>query len=136
MAGARIIAYAAGAGTIAPRIAAVSDVDGRFELAVPGGTTELRLIVAAAGGTLAFRIPSGAQRAYLTYQGVILPFPDLAEWARAQNTPATPDGLRRIPRLAPGTYRLCAVLSEPGRGEQCRAGVLAAAGTLELQLDD
>jgi hypothetical protein len=156
VAGARITAYAAGAGAL-PRITTVSDVDGRFELTVPGSATELWLIVAAAGrvmqaqlvpvdsrpirvdlatmgGTLAFRLPQGAQRSYLTYQGVIIPFPELNDWARAHNTPAAQDGLRQIPRLAPGTYRLCAVL--PGRGEQCRAGMLAAGATLELQLDN
>ncbi|HEX2099646.1 MAG TPA: carboxypeptidase-like regulatory domain-containing protein, partial [Candidatus Synoicihabitans sp.] len=155
--GARIIAYAAGAGPIAPRITAVSDVDGGFELSIPGGATELRLIVAAAGrvmqaqrapvdsrpiridlstvgGTLALRISNGAQRPYLTYHGVILPFPDLMEWARAQNTPPAQDGLIQIPRLSPGPYRLCAVFN--ARGELCRAGTLAAGGTLDLQFDD
>ncbi|HYC92424.1 MAG TPA: carboxypeptidase-like regulatory domain-containing protein [Thermoanaerobaculia bacterium] len=156
VAGARIIAYAAGSGSIAERLTAVSDVDGHFELSLPGGATELRLIAAAAGrvmqaqrvpvdsrpiridlgssgGTLAFRIPQGAQRPYLTYQGVILPFSDLREWARAQNVPAAQDGLTQIPRLAPGPYRLCAVL--PEKGESCRAGTLAGGGILQLELD-
>ena len=153
--GARIIAYAAGSGSIAMRQTAVSDVDGRFEFSVSGGATELRLIVAAAGrvmqaqrapvdsrpiridlaslgGALALRVPKGAQRPYLTYQGVTLPFNDLMEWARAQNTPPPQDGLTQIPRLAPGAYRLCAVV--PPQGELCRAGTLAAGGTLQLEL--
>jgi hypothetical protein len=156
IAGARIIAYAAGAGPIARRITAVSDVDGRFELPVSGGATELSLIAAAAGrvmqaqrvpvdsrpvridlptagGTLAFRIPKGAQQAYLTYQGATMPFPDLREWATAHNAPPAQDGLSQIPRLAPGTYRLCAVL--PQKGEQCRAGTLGVGATLQLELD-
>jgi hypothetical protein len=62
-----------------------------------------------------------------------MPFPDLREWATAHNAPPVQDGLTQIPRLAPGPYRLCAVL--PQKGEQCRAGTLAAGATLRLELD-
>lgn len=157
VAGARIIAYAAGGGATARRITTVSDVNGRFEVRASGGATELWLIVAAAGrvmqaqrapldsrpirvdlpvggGTLAVRIPKDAQRPYLTFQGVVMPFPDLREWANAHNTPARQDGAMQVPRLAPGPYRLCAVL--PSKTESCRAGTLAPGGTLELLLEN
>jgi hypothetical protein len=156
LAGARIVAYVVGSGPMLLRQTAVSDVDGRFELPVSGGATELRLIVAAAGrvmqaqrapvdsrpirvdlatagGTLAFRLPKGAQRPYLTYQGVTLPFNDLMDWARAQNTPPAQEGLTQIPRLAPGPYRLCAVI--PPQGEVCRAGTLPTGGMLKLDFN-
>lgn len=165
VAGARVMAYPAGGGSIEK---AVTSTDGAFRLSLPVTATDMVFIVAAAGrtfhgyrlpvssdapvrlqlapagGTLRLRVPAGSTRRRIVYNDAALLMSEVAQWAFAyvpsqspfiDAPPGTrsPDDPLVVPHMAPGPYRLCALV--PNDGERCRDGVLAAGGALDLFLN-
>jgi hypothetical protein len=65
---------------------------------------------------------------------LLLSGPGLAEWLRGHGTPILVRETRDfvIPRMAPGSYRLC--YGEPEGETPCTSGYLAPGGSLELSL--
>ena len=136
----------------------VSGLNGEFELSFAGHSTDVALIVAAAGRTLqAFRapvtddplridlapaggllhlaFPRDAARVTVAYNGINLSLGQLFEWAHAQRGgSALAPGSIEIPNLAPGPYRFCAA-RKGDADDECREGTLAAGSTLSLGVE-
>ena len=146
--GARVHAYAF-LGGAAQQERRVTDLEGRFELAIPASSTVVTFVVGAAGRTLhAFRLPAdkslsldiaprggrlrlrypqAANPVRVTFNDTAaIPFSDLADWARAQQSPRE-DGSLLVPDVAAGKYRLCVQ-------DRCAEGMLGVGGSLDLDV--
>jgi len=151
--GARIDGYGFGTG-MARQQRAVSDLDGGFELSFPESSTEIALIVAAAGhplqafstppseapivldlssvgGVLRLSMPAWGSRPGLRYNGIAIPMAELLEWARAQGSSLGGDFLE-IPNVAAGLYQFCVARSS---NFVCKDGKLAPGSVLALAPD-
>lgn len=115
-----------------------------FDVVTEGGT--LALEVTAEQGTLELALPYTAAEVekrglalQISQDGLEVPTGLLAQWADGHGEVPMDesDRTRRIPALAPGTYRACLVRGGPALGAAtavaCDAGTLANGGTLRLQ---
>jgi hypothetical protein len=138
-----------------------TDVTGRFQANLPGGSDEVILTVAAPGyglkilsvppsgnvtvpvyregGTLVLRFPGAGdpwaalRGAVLRQNGHALPSASLVRWAGLQGGGLTEAGALRIPRLEFGQYELCR-RGEGHRNASCVGGFLPPEGELPLTL--
>jgi hypothetical protein len=119
------------------KISATTDVEGRFSLKVPAGTTDLQVEVLAPGRTLALRrfqgipkeplqldvsapggvvelvMPGGdlsdpaAERLTVWVNGLLLDGTELEVWAALNGAQGPEPGILRVPSLPEGSYTAC-----------------------------
>jgi hypothetical protein len=146
--GARVIGYAF-IGDSAKQERTVTDMNGGFTLQIPASAREMDLAVAALGsifhpfkipdpldpivldiaargGELYLRWPSGVIQPRVVFNNVPVTVQDLFEWERVNGRKHEARTLR-VPDMAPGRYQFCAAA-------RCIEGVLATGGRLELEV--
>lgn len=143
---------------LAPRggrtLEAVTDVHGKFDVAVadravrllvvigapnrtlqtfdvPAATEDMRYDIASRGGTVILRFGANPDAPLLlTRDGVEVPLSSMLTWIIAHGAPLDDERNLRVMDLAPGQYRAC------GRSGQCVDGVLAPGATIELRVPE
>lgn len=142
---------------VAQRAVAVVSAPGfalrAFDAPVDGGP--LSLVVSEEGGELEIAVSRKPEELmarnlsfFLVQNGLEIPSAILGHWMEDHGIPRESGQAVRLPRLAPGSYRVCLVpwqagLPESGDPEaapqnvaDCDSGTLSAGGTLRLSLGD
>jgi hypothetical protein len=133
---------------------AVTDIHGRFTVAVPAGaeralfvvraparalrafdrtlSSDLRFEIETRGGGLELTLPQDHNGWALFQDGVALPSFVIFDWARGHGSIVRPGAPLDVPDVAVGHYRLCARLTD--NSMPCAEGQVVPGGTLRLDL--